>query len=174
MSDANEIFPGTIIQNVSLGRSDITHFDIMWALDIVQFNEELHYLPDGLQTELMSGGRNLSRGQIQKLLLARAIAKHPQLLILDEAFTAIEERSKLDILDKIYSPDLPWTIIDISHDADSILRSTRIVVLAHGKIVESGTPAELIKQADSRLEQLFPQLVQILRLIDHNQLKRQK
>jgi len=172
MSDANEIFPGTIIQNVSLGRSDITHLDVMWALDMVQFNAELHHLPDGLQTELMSGGRNLSRGQIQKLLLARAIVKRPQLLILDEAFTAIEERSKLDILDKIYSPNLPWTIIDISHDADSILRSTKIVVLSQGKIVESGTPAELIKRVDGKLEQLFPQLVQILRIIDHQQFKR--
>ncbi len=174
MSDGNEIFPGTVVQNVSLGRSDISHFDVMWALDLVQFNQELRLLPDGLQTQLASGGKNLSRGQIQKLLLARTIVKRPQLLILDEAFTAIEERTKLDILDRIYSPDNPWTIIDISHDADSILRSSRIVVLSHGTIVESGTPAELIKRVDGRLEHLFPQLVQILRIIGHDDLRKQK
>jgi ABC-type bacteriocin/lantibiotic exporter with double-glycine peptidase domain len=168
MSDANEIFPGTVIENVTLGRSDVTHLDALWALDLVKFNEELKYLPNGLQTELSSGGRNLSRGQVQKLLLARAIVKRPQLLILDEAFTAIEEKTKLEILDQIYSSDLSWTIVDISHDADSILRSHRIVVLSQGRIAESGSPEELINRVDGRLEQLFPQLVQILRITRHH------
>jgi len=168
MGDANEVFPGSVIENVTLGRSDISHLDALWALDLVKFDQELKFLPNGLQTLLNSGGRNLSRGQVQKLLLARAIVKRPQLLILDEAFTAIEERTKLEILDRIYSPDLPWTVIDISHDADSIMRSDRIVVLAHGKIVESGTPEELIERVDGRLEHLFPQLVQILRIVNRN------
>ncbi len=172
MSDANEIFPGTITENVSLGRPDLSHSDVIWALDLVRFNNELSLFPDGLQTVLVSRGRNLSRGQRQKLLLARAIVKRPQLLILDEAFTAIEERTKLDILDRIYSPDQSWTIIDISHDADSILRSSRIILLSQGEIVESGTPAELIEHANGRLEKLFPQLVQILRVVNHDDLRR--
>lgn len=174
MADMNEIFPASITENITLGRPDITHLDTLWALDLVKFEEELRFLPNGLQTQLTTGGRNLSRGQVQKLLLARAIAKRPQLLILDEAFTAIEERTKLEILDRIYSKDLPWTIIDISHDADSILRSDRIVVLSHGKIVESGTAQELIQRVDGRLEYLFPQLVQILRIITKNGVEKDK
>ncbi len=165
VSDNNEIFPGTIIENVSLGRPEISHSDVMWALDMVHFTE-LSHLNNGLQTQLGIGGKSLSRGQIQKLLLARAIVKRPRLLIFDEAFTAIEETSKLDILDKVYSKDLNWTIIDISHDADSILRSDRIVMLANGTVIEAGTPQELIKRVDGKLEQLFPQLVQILRIVD--------
>lgn len=168
MNDANEIFPVTVLENVTLGRTDISHLDALWALDLVKFEEELKYLPNGLQTKLTTGGRNLSRGQVQKLLLARAIVKRPQLLILDEAFTAIEERTKLDILDSIYSPDLQWTVIDISHDADSILRSDKIVLLYQGKIVESGTPDQLIQRVDGRLEHLFPQLVQILRIVQRD------
>lgn len=170
MSDANEIFPGTILQNVSLGRSELSHVDIMWALNLVHFDDELVRFPLGVQTVLLSGGRNLSRGQIQKLLLARAIVKRPQLLIFDEAFTAIEERTKLLILDRIYDSELSWTIIDISHDADSILRSDKIVVLAQGKVAEVGTPYDLIKRIDGRLEHLFPQLVRILRSIDPKEL----
>jgi len=168
MSEGNEIFPGTIIDNITLGRKHISQLDVMWALDLVQFNEELSFLPDGLHTVLTSGGRNLSRGQTQKLMLARAIVKRPQLLILDEAFTAIEERSKLAILDRIYSPDLTWTVIDISHDADSIHHSKRIVLVSQGKVVDSGTPAELMKRSDGRFEHLFPQLVQMLRIVEHN------
>jgi len=172
MGDSYEIFPGTILENVGLGRTDVSHIDIMWALDVVNFNEELHQLPDGLQTVLSTGGKNLSRGQAQKLLLARAIVKRPQLLILDEAFTAIEERSKLDILNRIYSEDHPWTIIDISHDADSILHSNRIVVLWQGQVVESGTPKELIKRANGKMEYLFPNLVRILRTLGNDELRR--
>lgn len=164
MSDANEIFPGTIMENITLGRPDISHMDVLWALELVEFSEELSSLPDGLHTELTSGARNLSRGQAQKLLLARAIVKRPQLLILDEAFTAIEERTKLDILDRIYSTELPWTIIDISHDADSILRSHRIVILSQGNVLESGTTDDLLKRNNGELERLFPQLVQMLRI----------
>jgi len=168
MNDTNEIFPVSVLENVTLGRTDVSHLDALWSLDVVGFEEELKYLPKGLQTKLTTGGRNLSRGQVQKLLLARAIVKRPQLLILDEAFTAIEERTKLEILDKIYSPDLHWTIIDISHDADSILRSDRIVLLSQGKIVESGTPDQLIQRVDGRLEHLFPQLVQVLRIVQRD------
>lgn len=167
VSDNNEIFPGTIIQNVSLGRPEITHADVMWALDLVQFDEFSH-LPNGLQTELGTAGRGLSRGQVQKLLLARTIVKRPQLLIFDEAFTAIEERSKLQILDRIWAADHKWTIIDISHDADCIMRSDRIILMSEGKIVESGTPRELIKHVDGYLEELFPQLVHILRIVERD------
>lgn len=167
VSDANEIFPGTIIENVGLGRPEISQVDIMWALDLVRF-DEISHLPDGLQTELGTAGKNLSRGMVQKLLLARALVKRPQLIIFDEAFTAIEESAKLEILDRIYAPEHKWTIIDISHDADTITRSDRIILLSQGKIVEQGTPRELIRHVDGYLEKLFPQLVHILRIMERN------
>ncbi|MBX9686139.1 MAG: ATP-binding cassette domain-containing protein [Candidatus Obscuribacterales bacterium] len=168
VSDNNEIFPGSIIDNISLGRPEITYNDVTWALNMVRFDEFSH-LPHGLQTEVGSAGKSLSRGQIQKLLLARAIVKRPDLLIFDEAFTAIEEKSKLEILDNFYAPEQKWTIIDISHDADSITRSDRIFLIDNGVIVESGTPAELIRLVDGKLEELFPQLVRILRIVEKNQ-----
>lgn len=170
VSDNNEIFPGSIIDNVSLGRPEISYADVTWALDLVRFDEFSH-LPHGLQSEVGAAGKSLSRGQIQKLLLARAIVKRPDLLIFDEAFTAIEEKSKLEILDNIYSKDQSWTIIDISHDADSITRSDRIFMIADGQIVESGTPSALIRRLDGRLEELFPQLVRILRIVERNEAK---
>lgn len=164
MTDLNEILPTTIFENVTLGRAEITYQDILWAIDLVKF--DLHSFQEGLQTKLSAGGANLSRGQIQKLLLARAIVKRPKLLILDEAFTAIEERTKLEILDRLYADSLRWTIVDISHDADSITRCDRILVLDQGKIIESGTPRELIQRIDGRLEHLFPQLVRTLRIVN--------
>ncbi|HNB20786.1 MAG TPA: ATP-binding cassette domain-containing protein, partial [Candidatus Melainabacteria bacterium] len=118
---------------------------------------------NGLKTQLLSGGRNLSRGQAQKLLIARAIAQKPKLLILDEAFTGIEERSKMQILDRLFAADMPWTIIDISQDADTIFHSNRMVFLRQGQVVESGSLKELLSKKDSQLEQLFPKLVELIR-----------
>jgi ABC-type bacteriocin/lantibiotic exporter with double-glycine peptidase domain len=163
VTDANEIFEGTIETNVTFGRSEISHADMQWALRLVDFDEELVAMRDGLKTQLLSGGRNLSRGQAQKLLIARAIAQKPQLLILDEAFTGIEERSKMQILDRLFAQEMPWTIIDISQDADTIFHASRMVFLREGKVVESGSLRELLAKKDSQLEHLFPKLVELIR-----------
>ncbi len=100
VSDTNEIFAGTVEENILLGRSYITHEDLQWALEFTHLTDELAKFPQGLQTKLITEGRNLSRGQVQRLLIARAIVSRPSLLILDEGFTGIDEKDKLQILDK--------------------------------------------------------------------------
>lgn len=163
VTDSNEIFEGSIEHNVSFGRTDVSHQDILEALEMVHFEEDLIYMPDGLKTMLLSGGRNLSRGQIQKLMIARAIVQKPQLLVLDEAFTGIQENTKLKILDLLYSQKNSWTLIDISQDADTIFHSSRIFFLKNGTIVESGSIDELIARRNSEFEQLFPHLANLVR-----------
>lgn len=161
----NEIFEGTVESNITLGRPDIEYKDMLWALDMVGFDSDLVSMSDGLKTMLLSAGRNLSRGQIQKLLIARAIVQRPQLLILDEAFTGIEEKIKMEILERLYSSDAPWTIIDISQDADTVFHSSRLLVLDGGKIVESGSLSELMEKGeDSEFAKLFPKLTELVRL----------
>jgi ABC-type bacteriocin/lantibiotic exporter with double-glycine peptidase domain len=123
VGDINEIFEGTIEENVGLGRPTVSHQDIRWALDVAQFSDDLVFLPSGINTMLVSGGRNLSRGQVQRLLIARAIAERPQLLILDEAFTGIDEKTKLKIIDALFASENTWTVLDISHDAEVVMRS---------------------------------------------------
>lgn len=156
VGDANDIFEGTIEDNIRVGRVFITHEDIRKALEIAQLTSDLALMPRGLKTMLISSGRNLSRGQIQRLLIARAIVGNPQLLILDEAFIGIDERTKLTILDAIFDSQNQWTIIDISHDPEVVTRSASIHVLASGKIVESGKTEEIISKSDSAFGGLFP------------------
>jgi ABC-type transport system involved in cytochrome bd biosynthesis fused ATPase/permease subunit len=114
-----------------------------------------------LKTPLISGGRNLSRGQLQRLLIARAIVTRPHLLILDEAFTGIDERDKLTILGRLYAEDKKWTIIDISHDPEVVTRSDTIYVLEDGKLVETHTGIQSNSNfpgSKSRFAALFPSL----------------
>jgi ABC-type bacteriocin/lantibiotic exporter with double-glycine peptidase domain len=158
VSDTNEIFAGTIEENILMGRDYILHADLQWALEFANLTKELAKFPKGLQTRLVSEGRNLSRGQMQRLLIARAVVARPSLLILDEGFTGIDENDKIRILDEFYKPAYHWTIVDISHDPEVVMRAKTIHVLAQGRIIESGTPAELIQQRDCEFRQLFPSL----------------
>ncbi|CAN5152986.1 ATP-binding cassette domain-containing protein [soil metagenome] len=166
VGDANEIFEGTIEDNVTLGRASVSHQDVRWALDAAQFSNDLIKMPDGIKTMLVSGGRNLSRGQVQRLLIARAIAERPGLLILDEAFTGIDEKTKLKIIDALFASENAWTILDISHDAEVVMRSENVYVLSEGKIVESGTPADLAWRNESEFSTLFPDLARQIRLVE--------
>ncbi len=163
VGDANEIFEGTIEENVSMGRAYVTHKDVTWALGVSQLAGEVARLPEGLQTQLVASGKNLSRGQVQRLLIARAIAHHPSLLILDEAFTGIDERTKLAIVEKLLDPEIRWTLIDISHDAEVVKRSDQVYVLADCQIVEFDSPATLSWRADSEFSSLFPDLANDVR-----------
>jgi ATP-binding cassette subfamily B protein len=158
VSDANEIFEGTLEENILVGRDHISYEDVQWALEVTQLTDELTRLPAGMQTKLLGEGRNISRGQMQRMLIARAIVGRPKLLILDEAFTGIDENDKLRILTRLYDREQNWTIIDISHDPEVVVRSSKIFVLAEGSLVESGTPKEFARRKDCRFAALFPTL----------------
>lgn len=172
VGDINEIFEGTIEENVGLGRPSVSHRDIRWALDVSQFSEDLVVLPNGINTMLVSGGRNLSRGQVQRLLIARAIAERPNLLILDEAFTGIDEKTKLKIIDALFAKDNKWTVFDISHDAEVVMRSDQVYVLSNGKISESGTPTDLAWRDQSEFGHLFPELARQIRSVERRKKER--
>ena len=109
----DEIFGGTVEENIVIGR-DFSRSDIQTALEMAQLAQDVSALPDGLKTPLVSGGKNLSRGQVQRLLIARAIVGKPRLLILDEAFTGIDERTVTQILESLFDAGNGWTIMDIS------------------------------------------------------------
>lgn len=158
VGDANEIFEGTIEENVRMGRAYVSHKDVRWALGLAQLTEEIARLPEGMNTPLVASGKNLSRGQVQRLLIARAVAHRPALLILDEAFTGIDERTKLAIVDQLLDCENLWTLIDISHDAEVVKRSDQVYVLSANHIAEFGSPASLSWRADSEFSTLFPEL----------------
>ena len=82
-------------------------------------------------------------------LIARAVVERPELLILDEAFIGTDEKTKLKILSRLFYPNLPWTIVNISHDAEVVIQTDKIFVLQEGSIVESGDARDLAKDSES-------------------------
>ncbi|MFY7953411.1 MAG: ATP-binding cassette domain-containing protein, partial [Armatimonadaceae bacterium] len=158
-----EIFAGTIEENVTVGREHLDASQVRWALQLAQLDPDLVNMPDGIRTRLVAGGQNLSRGQVQRLMIARAVVDKPSLLVLDEALTGIDEGTAQRILDAIFDPSQSWTIVDISHEPAVVMRADTVHVLANGKIVESGSAATLAADSDTEFARLFPRLSKQLR-----------
>lgn len=156
VSDTNEIFDGTVEDNIVMGRHHVSHDAVRQAVRQAQLWDTLHQLPNGFQTRLASAGSQLSRGQRQKLMIARALVDHPRLLVLDEAFSGIDARKKQRLLDALLSPECRATVLLISHDLDVVMRANRVLVLAEGRIIASGKPEALMQAPDSPLARLFP------------------
>ncbi len=153
-----EIIEGTLFENIAMGREWITQKAALDALTTVRLIDQLYKMPKGLQTHIVSHGRNLSTGQQRRLMLARAIVNNPRLLIIDEAFNGIEENVKLEIISEFHSLLRPWTIINISHDPDVVSHCEKVGVLSNGKIIEVGLLND-IAQLHGDFRTLFPELL---------------
>ncbi|MBC8125455.1 MAG: ATP-binding cassette domain-containing protein, partial [Candidatus Kapabacteria bacterium] len=149
----NQIIPGTVLDNITLGRS-VSQEDLQWTLRMAHLSESVRDLSNGLGTLLSATGENLSFGMRRRILFARMILSKPDVLIIDEAFEGIEDGTKLSMLDDLMSwPH--WTIINISHDPEVVHRTSYVHVLQDGRISESGSPDELHSKAGTFCS-LFP------------------
>ncbi|MCX6139551.1 MAG: ATP-binding cassette domain-containing protein [Candidatus Kapabacteria bacterium] len=137
----NQIIPGTVLDNITLGRS-IPLEDLNWAIHMSHLDVLIRDMSAGLNTMVYTTGENLSFGMRRRILFARMIVDKPEILIIDEAFEGIEDSAKLKILDGLMSwPN--WTIVNISHDPELVRRTSHVYVLDDGIVVESGRPLDL-------------------------------
>ena len=124
-----EIFEGSLESNVHLNRPQINASDVREALTIVGLVEELMRFPDGVNTELQTGGTPLTTGQAQRLMIARAIVGRPRLLVLDGTLDGLHDDDLQVILDGICGPEHPWTVIITTGRREVAQRCQRILDL---------------------------------------------
>ena len=140
------LFNDTIANNVAYGsRRGASEADVRTALDAAYLTEFVASLPDGINTMIGDNGIRLSGGQRQRLSIARALLKNAPILVLDEATSALDNESERFVqaaLDKLMHGQ---TTLIIAHRLSTIEKADRILVLDDGRIVESGTHAELIE-----------------------------
>jgi len=131
-----ELVVGSVADNVAFGRRSVDAAGIRDALRAVDLLDEIARLPEGLATRIMPDGSPLSRGQAARLVLARAIAGRPALLVIDGALDGLDPDTRATVLDTVFSPDASWTVLVISDDGDVRSRCARTLTLNNGDIHE--------------------------------------
>lgn len=137
------LFKATIKENITLGR-DIPIEDVIDAAKRVRAHDFIENLPDGYDTEVLSGGTNLSVGQRQLISLARALVHKPSILVLDEATASIDSETEQLIQEGLEEVMKGRTTLMVAHRLSTIREADKILVLDSGKVVEEGTHEELL------------------------------
>lgn len=144
----NELFSGTIAENLRWGNENATDEELTEACRIAQASEFISSFPDGFNTYIEQGGTNVSGGQKQRLCIARALLKKPKILILDDSTSAVDTRTDA-LIRKGFKEYIPSTTkIIIAQRVASVQDCDMIIIMDGGKIMGTGTHEELLKTSD--------------------------
>ncbi|UKN00179.1 ATP-binding cassette domain-containing protein [Paracrocinitomix mangrovi] len=138
-----QLFEGTVLENIAIGRPNATMESVNWAIDNLGLRDFVKSLPQGVDTVIDPEGRKFSKGIVDKLLLARSIADRPKLLLIKDAFQSIRKEEKNRIIDFLVKEDQPWTLIAVSSDEYMASKMDRIIYLSSGEIKEEGSFSEM-------------------------------
>ncbi|MFH2044058.1 MAG: ABC transporter ATP-binding protein [Pseudomonadota bacterium] len=139
------LFSGTVRENIARGKRDITEKEIEDIIDASNCRAIIEKLPEGIDTVLSEGGKSISSGERQLISIARALARDPEIIMLDEATSYVDSETESLIEKAVGNLMEGRTSIVIAHRLSTARRADRIVVLKKGRIVESGSHEELMK-----------------------------
>ena len=139
------LFQGTIAENIAYGNPDATPEQVTAVAEFAEAAEFIGRLPRSYDTVVGERGQKLSGGQRQRLSIARALLKHPPILILDEATSAVDNETEAAIQRSLERISHSCTTVVIAHRLSTIVNADRIYVMDQGRIVESGTHGELLE-----------------------------
>jgi ABC-type multidrug transport system fused ATPase/permease subunit len=145
----------TIENNIKFYDDSVLEKNIIEAAKIANIYDFIRELPEKFKTEVGERGIKLSGGQRQRIVLARALARKPEILILDEATSAIDTESEALIQNSISNLRGKMTIFVIAHRLSTILNSDRLLVLENGRIIEEGNPKQLLESKDSHFYKIY-------------------
>jgi ATP-binding cassette, subfamily B, bacterial len=154
VTQENYLFSGTISDNIRFGRPDATQEDVEAATRALGAHGFIAALPEGYQTHVSNRGGLLSAGQRQLVAFSRAFLADPALLILDEATSSLDVPSERLVQRALRTILKGRTAVIIAHRLSTVEIADRVLVLEHGRVVEDGTPAELIEGGDGRFSDL--------------------
>ncbi|MCL1858381.1 MAG: ABC transporter ATP-binding protein/permease [Oscillospiraceae bacterium] len=144
VSQETYLFIGTIAENIKYAKKDATPDEIIRAAKAASAHDFIMQLPDGYQTRVGNGQKELSGGEKQRLSIARAVLKNPKILIMDEATAAMDTETERQIQRSLSNLTKDRTTILIAHRLSTLRDVDKLIVMENGKMTESGTHAELI------------------------------
>jgi len=145
LSSQEDVFKGSIFENITLGNEHVTIQRALQVVEQVGLSDFIRNASGGLDTELLPGGKNIPRSIISKILVARAIAASPQLLVMEEPDGNLNLRDRLRIAQLLTDRAQPWTLVTVTSDPLLAAMCDRVVVLRSGEIAFDGTFDDLQK-----------------------------
>lgn len=142
------LFTGTIASNLRYGNPNATDEEIREAAEIAQATEFIDSKPEGFDTKIAQGGTNVSGGQKQRLSIARAIAKNPEIYIFDDSFSALDLKTDAALRKALKKKTGDSTVLIVAQRISTILHAEQIIVLDEGKVIGKGTHEELLKTCE--------------------------
>lgn len=142
------LFSGSVEDNIRWGDENATDEEVREAADIAQATEFIDQREDGFKREVSQGGANVSGGQKQRLAIARAVAKKPEIFIFDDSFSALDMKTDLKLRQALSDKTREKTRIIVAQRVGTIMHAEQIIVLDEGRIVGKGTHDELMKSCE--------------------------
>jgi ATP-binding cassette subfamily B protein len=146
------LFSGTIASNVAFGTDGASEEDLLHAIDVAQATELVAEKEDGLQTTIAQGGTNVSGGQRQRLAIARALATHPEVLVLDDSFSALDYATDARLRQALAREQADTAVLVVAQRIATVMGADQIIVLDEGRVVGQGTHEELLRSCPEYLE----------------------
>ena len=152
------LFSGTVASNLRYGNPDATDDELWRALEIAQAKGFVEEMPDGLDAAVAQGGTNVSGGQRQRLAIARALVRRPEIYIFDDSFSALDTATDARLRSALARNESDATMIVVAQRVSTIIDADQIVVLEDGHVVGRGTHAELVDSNPTYAEIVSSQL----------------
>ncbi len=152
------LFTGTVASNLRYGNPDATDEELWEALEIAQAKSFVEAMPDGLETPISQGGTTVSGGQRQRLSIARALVRKPEILIFDDSYSALDTATDARLRKAIRAAVANVTMIVVAQRVSSIVDADQILVLDEGHVVARGTHDKLLESSETYREIVSTQL----------------
>lgn len=143
----DEIFEGTIEENITVGKSGISLESLMWAIHQVGLDDFVKHSPEGLRTLLTGGAANVASNIRQKIILARSIAEMPRLLVMDDEFFS-EPNEKVHLINLLFNQSNEWALVMVTNDPTLLAKADLVIHLDNGEIKHHGRFEDLVQYAD--------------------------
>ena len=140
------LFSRTVWENIAMGKVQADQEEIKQAISTAAFEEDVERMADGLDTTIGERGVSISGGQKQRISIARAFIREPELLILDDSLSAVDARTERQIIQNIQQERAGKTNIIVTHRLSAVHHADWVLVLDEGRIIEEGTPDQLLAQ----------------------------
>jgi ATP-binding cassette subfamily B protein len=152
------LFTGTIAENIRYGKKDATDEEVRHAAQVAQASEFINEMKNGYDSEISQGGTNVSGGQKQRLSIARALVRKPEIYIFDDSFSALDFKTDARLRAALRKETSESTVIIVAQRVSTVMDADRIIVLDEGKVVGMGSHRQLLSNCEVYREIVSSQL----------------